>query len=105
LPAIADEYAPFLIAFAVGLNEVGFVEGRNVAIKYRWADGRYDRLPALATELVRAPVTVLVATGITAAIAAKAPTTTGTIVLNTGGDPIRFGLVASLNRPGSNVTA
>jgi hypothetical protein len=59
----ADEYAPFLTAFALGLNEVGFVEGRNVAIKYRWADGRYDRLPALATELVRAPVTVLVATG------------------------------------------
>ena len=100
----ADEYAPFLTAFAVGLNEVGFVEGRNVAIKYRWADGRYDRLPALATELVRAPVTVLVATGITAAIAAKAATSTVPIVFNTGGDPIRFGLVASLNRPGSNVT-
>jgi putative ABC transport system substrate-binding protein len=65
-PSSADEYAPFLAAFRKGLNEVGFVEGSNV-IEYRWANGRYDRLPAFATELIRIPVTVLVATGITAA--------------------------------------
>jgi putative ABC transport system substrate-binding protein len=100
----ADEYAPFLAAFHSGLNQAGFVEGRDVAIEYRWADGHYERLPLLANELVRAPVAVLVATGITAAAASKAATATIPIIFNTGGDPVRFGLVASLNRPGANVT-
>ena len=100
----ANEYAPFLAAFREGLHEAGFIEGRNVAIEYRWAEGRYDRLPSLAAELVRIPVAVLVATGITAAAAAKAVTSTVPIVFNTGGDPVRFGLVASLNKPGGNIT-
>ena len=100
----ANEYAPFLVAFREGLHEAGFIEGRNVAIEYRWADRRYDRLPSLAAELVRVPVAVLVATGITAAAAAKAATSTVPIVFNTGGDPVRFGFVASLNKPGGNIT-
>ena len=103
-PSSASEYAPFLTAFREGLHEGGFIEGRNVAIEYRWADGRYDRLPSLAAELVRVPVAVLVATGITAAAAAKAATSTVPIAFNTGGDPVRFGLVASLNKPGGDVT-
>ena len=100
----ANEYAPFLAAFREGLHEAGFIEGRNVAIEYRWAEGRYDHLSSLTAELVRIPVAVLVATGITAAAAAKAVTSTVPIVFNTGGDPVRFGLVASLNKPGGNVT-
>src|SRR5262249_32606989 len=88
----AEKYEPFLAAFRDGLNGTGFVEGRNAAIEFRWAEGRYDRLPALAADLVRRNVRVIVATGVTAALASKASTTTIPIAFNTGGDPVKFGL-------------
>jgi putative ABC transport system substrate-binding protein len=91
-------------AFRRGLAETGFSEGRNVAIEYRSAQGRYDRLPTLAAELVRHPVAVLAASGITATRAAQASTSTIPIVFHTGGDPIRLGLVASLAKPHRNLT-
>lgn len=103
--ASPEGYATFVSGFLLGLKEEGFVDTENVAIAYHWAQGQYDRLPALAAEFVSRGVSVMVATGgLQSSLAAKQATQTIPIVFTLGSDPIKFGLVSSLNRPGGNIT-
>ena len=100
----AEMVSHLVTGFRKGLSETGFAEGQNVAIEYRWAEGRYERLPQLAADLVNHKVAVIVAAYFPSAVAAKAATTTIPIVFISGVDPIAAGLVTSLNRPGGNLT-
>jgi putative tryptophan/tyrosine transport system substrate-binding protein len=103
-PASPESYAPYVEAFRQALKGNGFVEGGNLAIEFRWGEDHIDRLPALAADLVRRGASVIVAGGMPAAIAAKAATSSIPIVFSVGSDPVEFGLVASFNQPGGNVT-
>jgi putative tryptophan/tyrosine transport system substrate-binding protein len=103
--ASPDSFAPQLAGFRQGLHEIGYTEGQNVTIEFRWAQSQYNRLPALAAELAHRQVAVIVATGgSVSGLAAKSVTTTIPIVFTSGGDPVQMGLVKSVNRPGGNIT-
>jgi putative ABC transport system substrate-binding protein len=102
--ATASEWTPYVSAFHQGLRDAGYLDGGNVAIEARWANSQYERLPAMAAELVQRPATVIVAFSTPAAHAAKAATATIPVVFTTNRDPVQIGLVASLNRPGGNLT-